>query len=78
MTTEREVVTKVRKPRAKRKTDPIKTAVSTADLKITNGYVSLNDYFKVQVGVYKILERNILKGVNSMLLGPTGVKINIA
>lgn len=36
------------------------------------GYFTLDNYFKVDVGTYKILERNIRKGTNSMLLGPTG------
>lgn len=62
---------KVRKPRKK--------SYKTLDFSgipaptIVNGYVSLNDYFKVEAGIYKIMERNIKKCVNTMLLGPTGV-----
>lgn len=56
--------TKVRKPRGKKK---------PAALDIKAGYVTLNKYFKVELGMYKILERNINKGVNTLLLGPTGV-----
>lgn len=33
----------------------------------------MNDYFKVEVGIYDIMKRNIKKGVNTLLLGPTGV-----
>ena len=47
-------------------------------LVIKNGSVVLNDYFMVDIGVYKIMERNIKKATNTLLLGPTGVKINIA
>ena len=60
--------TKVRKPRTKKA-----TTVKVEELKVKNGYVSLNDYFKVELGIYKIMERNIKKGVNTLLLGPTGV-----
>ncbi len=66
-------VKRVRKPRAPKKKTAVSSVASTAGLKVTNGYVSLNDYFKVHLGTYKILERNIKKGVNTMLLGPTGV-----
>ncbi len=43
------------------------------DITIVNGYVTLNDYFKVSQGIYKIMDRNIKKGVSTLLLGPTGV-----
>ena len=36
-------------------------------------YVTLNGYFRVSEGVYAILKRNITRGVNTLLLGPTGV-----
>jgi MoxR-like ATPase len=42
-------------------------------LVIKNGSVVLNDYFMVDIGVYKIMERNIKKATNTLLLGPTGV-----
>jgi len=35
--------------------------------------VEIGDCFQVQAGVYKTLVRNIKSGVNTMLLGPTGV-----
>lgn len=33
---------------------------------------TLNGYFKVEEGTFQILKRNIEKGVNTMLIGPTG------
>lgn len=36
-------------------------------------YITLNKYFRVNEGVYAILKRNIVRGVNTLLLGPTGV-----
>lgn len=53
-----------RKPRKKK---------TVADLNEANGYYTLDNHFKVQTGTYKILERNIIKGTNTLLLGPTGV-----
>ena len=41
-------------------------------LKIEGGYYTLDNYFKVEAGTYKMLERNIKKGTNTLLLGPTG------
>ena len=41
--------------------------VTTAD-----GYVTLNGYFKVEEGTYKIIKSNIENKRNTMLLGPTG------
>ncbi len=57
------VTVKVRKPRSPKK----------EDVKEVGGFVTLNNYFKVELGIYKIMERNIKKGVNTLLLGPTGV-----
>lgn len=42
-------------------------------LVIKSGSVVLNDYFMVDIGVYKIMERNIKKATNTLLLGTTGV-----
>ena len=39
----------------------------------SSNFRTLNGYFKVNEGVYSILTRNIKKGVNTLLLGPTGV-----
>lgn len=36
-------------------------------------HITLNGYFKVSEGVYAIMKRNITRGVNTLLLGPTGV-----
>jgi nitric oxide reductase NorQ protein len=36
-------------------------------------YIKLNGYFRVSEGVYAILKRNIVRSVNTLLLGPTGV-----
>lgn len=36
-------------------------------------YVTLNGYFKVSEGTLAVLKRNITRGVNTLLLGPTGV-----
>lgn len=46
---------------------------STSLIPDSTGYVTLKDYFKVPAGTYKILRRNVEKGVNTLLLGPTGV-----
>ena len=37
-----------------------------------DGFITLNGHFKVHRGTYKILYRNIRKGENTLLLGPTG------
>ncbi len=39
----------------------------------STNFRTLNGYFKVNEGTYAILTRNIKKGVNTLLLGPTGV-----
>ncbi len=66
------VPTYVRKPR--RKPTVIDPRIVGAPKEIVNGgFITLNDYFKVEEGVYRILERNIMKGTNTLLLGPTGV-----
>ena len=40
--------------------------------KDANGFVTLNGFFKVHEGTYKILRRNIEKKKNTLILGPTG------
>jgi hypothetical protein len=40
---------------------------------LTEDYIKLNGYFVVNKGVYSIIKRNILRKVNTLLLGPTGV-----
>lgn len=45
--------------------------------------VTLNGYFKVDIGTYKMLEHNIKKNINTLLIGPTGlgktdIVVNIA
>jgi len=37
-----------------------------------DGFVTLDGFFKVHKGTYQILRRNILKGENTLILGPTG------
>ncbi len=46
------------------------TITGTCDIK--DGYATLNGYFKVSEGTYKILKSNIEKRRNTLLLGPTG------
>lgn len=36
-------------------------------------HIKLNGYFMVSEGMYAVLKRNILRNVNTLLLGPTGV-----
>lgn len=50
-----------------------KKRVSTKSVVTSNGYTTLNGYFKVQSGLLSILQRNVKKGVNTLLLGSTGV-----
>jgi MoxR-like ATPase len=46
-----------------------RTSVSVNSTSVT----TLNGYFKVKTGLLNVLERNVLKSVNTLLLGPTGV-----
>lgn len=55
-------MTTTKKPRASRK-----------NVLTTNEYTTLNGYFQVQKGLLSILQRNVNKGVNTLLLGSTGV-----
>ena len=36
------------------------------------GFITLNGFFKVHVGTYNILRRNMDKKINTLILGPTG------
>lgn len=45
----------------------VKNKMRNSDTKVINGY------FKVLTGLYKVVERNVDKKVNTLLLGPTGV-----
>jgi len=42
------------------------------DIVITETMTTLNGYFKLATGTFKILEHNIRKGINTLLVGPTG------
>lgn len=58
----------VKKPRAPRiKKEPLPSLV-----KDSGGFYTLNGAFKVREGTFNILKRNIEKGVNTLILGPTG------
>jgi MoxR-like ATPase len=46
---------------------------SRPSLSTKEDFKTLNGYFKVSTGNYAILERNIKRNVNTLLLGPTGV-----
>ena len=37
-----------------------------------NGFYTLNGFFKVHKGTYKVIRRNLEKKVNTLILGPTG------
>lgn len=58
---------KAARPRAV-KPKPDLSATPTSD-----GFVTLDGYFKVPLGLHKVMTRNIQKSVNTLLLGPTGV-----
>lgn len=62
-----EFAAKIKKPRK-----PRRKKGEAVPVVAKNGYVTLNNYFKVEEGTYKIMKRNILKRVNTLLLGPTG------
>ena len=38
-----------------------------------SSFITLNGYFKVSEGTYAIIERNVIRKTNTLLLGPTGV-----
>lgn len=48
-------------------------AVKKPELTDTSGYITLNDYFKVEKATYQILLANVMAKRSTMLLGPTGV-----
>jgi MoxR-like ATPase len=45
----------------------IETTYSDKDFKTIGGY------FRAPIGIYNILKRNVIRGTNTLLLGPTGV-----
>lgn len=52
-------------------------------VRIDGKEVTLNGYFKVELGTYHILEHNIKNNINTLLIGPTGlgktdIVVNIA
>lgn len=64
----------VRKSRkSSTKTSKAEATLEEAKDIIKNGYVLLEDYFEVPVGVYELLNRNIRKAKNTLILGPTGL-----
>ena len=50
----------------------VEETVEDKNVKINGKSVTLNGYFKMSLGNYKILHNNILNNVNTMLIGPTG------
>ena len=54
----------------------VKSAKGTFDSRkkaiVKDDVVTLNDSFKVEKGIFKVLHRNIQKGVNTLLIGETG------
>ncbi len=56
----------------KRALDKIK-AKPKANVTVDGSMTVLDDYFRLHTGTYKILRRNIQKGVSTLLLGNTGV-----
>lgn len=49
-----------------------KDIILAKEVVIVDKSVTLNGYFKMSLGNYKILHNNIINGVNTMLIGPTG------
>lgn len=68
-------VKRVVKPKPRMKA-PVGTGLLPAGLApvkaSSSGFTTLNGYFEVPTGTYKILKRNIEQKVNSLILGPTG------
>lgn len=68
-------VAKVKKPVTRKA--PVKKVEVVPDHKVEcvtkNGIVTIGGQFKCQVGMFKIIERNIRQKVNTLFLGPTGV-----
>lgn len=50
-----------------------KAPVRKAPVRMEGGWAILDNYFRMEEGTYKILRRNMKKGVSSLLLGQTGV-----
>jgi hypothetical protein len=66
--TKRRVSSLKEEAKARTRTTTKKVTPTTED-----GYTTLNGYFKVENGLLAVVERNINKGVNTLLLGSTGV-----
>lgn len=59
------------------------SSVQDKNIKIEGTEVTLNGYFKVELGTYEILKHNIEKNISTLLIGPTGlgktdIVVNIA
>ena len=52
--------------------EELQEKVEACDM-LTDDYIKLNGYFVVNKGIYSVIKRNILRKVNTLLLGPTGV-----
>jgi nitric oxide reductase NorQ protein len=63
----------VKKTRVKRVVSDSKVQVTTAKKRTTKDFITLGGVFKVSTPIYNVLKRNIEKGTNTLLLGPTGV-----
>lgn len=50
----------------------VKKKKTEASVEFKDNFAILDNYFRVPTGTYKILKRNIEKGVSSMLIGGTG------
>lgn len=57
----------------KRTTNKAKTGSNQVKSLTGNSMTTINGYFKVKTGLLQVMERNAQKGVNTLLLGPTGV-----
>lgn len=55
------------------KSEATTTTTTKKKKKGEDEYVQLNSYFFVPKPLYRIVKRNVEKGVNTLLLGPTGV-----
>lgn len=72
-----------RKPTETAKPKKVPTAKSNSKIKIDEKEVTLNGYFKIELGTYSILKHNIRNKIHTLLIGPTGlgktdVAVNIA
>ena len=81
-----------RKPRARKALTAIEFEVGVdvipetekrENVKVNGKEVTLNGYFKVELGTYEILKHNIQNKINTLIIGPTGlgktdIVVNIA